>query len=71
MKYAVERIGYGKYQRYVIKGFNGTGTIPVEGKAYRTEQAAREAARVSDGQQCPVMHRLGHKSERKGGSYEN
>jgi hypothetical protein len=44
MTYAIERIGYGKRTRYTIRAYAGAGSNPTNGKAYRTEQAAREAA---------------------------
>lgn len=45
MRYAIEVIGYGKRRRYGVKEITRTGLIlPVNGKVYRTEQAAKEAA---------------------------
>lgn len=44
MTYAIERIGYGKRTRYTIRAYMGNGSNPTNGKVYRTEQAAREAA---------------------------
>lgn len=44
MYYAIEIIGYGKNRRYCIKQVVTNGTNPVNGKAYRTEEKAREAA---------------------------
>lgn len=45
MYYAIEVIGYGKRTRYAIKQvISGKGTNPTNGKSYRTEEAAREAA---------------------------
>ena len=45
MYHAIEKIGCGKRTRYCIRKVTGTGLlIPVYGKAYRTEDAARAAA---------------------------
>lgn len=45
MKYAIEIIGCGSRQRYAIKSVTDTGLIiPVNYKAYKTEQAAIDAA---------------------------
>lgn len=45
MYYAIEKIGYGKRTRWCIKEVHPTGiTVPVDGKTYKTEQAARAAA---------------------------
>lgn len=44
MIYAIERTGYGKRATYTIRGYNGGGSECINGKRYRTEQAAREAA---------------------------
>lgn len=44
MYYAIEIIGYGKRRRYAIKQVVSGGTNPVNGKAYRTEEEARQAA---------------------------
>lgn len=45
MYYAIEIIGYGKNRRYSIKSvIPKVGTNPVNGKAYKTEAKAREAA---------------------------
>lgn len=43
--YAIETIGYGAKRRYLIKEVFDTITCPVDRKPYRTEEAAREAAR--------------------------
>lgn len=45
MTYAIERTGYGKRTTYTIREYTRTGSNPTNGKRYRTEQAAREAAR--------------------------
>lgn len=42
--YAIEIIGYGRRRRYCIKKLMHNGTMPVDGHAYKTEKAAREAA---------------------------
>lgn len=44
MIYAIETIGTGKRTRYAVKAVTETGTNPTNGKAYRTEDAARRAA---------------------------
>lgn len=44
MIYAIETSGYGKRTRYTVKAITETGTNPTNGKAYRTEDAARRAA---------------------------
>ena len=44
MIYAIETSGYGKRTRYAVKSVTETGTNPTNGKAYRTEDAARRAA---------------------------
>ena len=44
MSYAIETIGTGKRTRYTVKAVTETGTNPTNGKAYRTEDAARRAA---------------------------
>lgn len=45
MYYAIEKIGYGKKMRWCIKEVRPTGiTVPVDGKTYKTEDAARAAA---------------------------
>ena len=41
---AIEIIGTGKRTRYAVKAVTETGTNPTNGKAYRTEDAARRAA---------------------------
>lgn len=41
---AIEIIGCGKSTRYAIKAVDERGTIPVDYKIYRTEEAARRAA---------------------------
>ena len=41
---AIQIIGYGKRTRYAIKAVDERGTIPVDYKIYRTEEAARMAA---------------------------
>ena len=41
---AIEIIGYGKRTRYAVKAVDERGTIPVDYKIYRTEEAARRAA---------------------------
>ena len=41
---AIETIGYGKRTRYAVKAVDERGTIPVDYKIYRTEEAARRAA---------------------------
>ena len=43
-QYGIERIGYGKRTKYTIRTYQGNGSTPTNGRAYRTEQAAREAA---------------------------
>lgn len=46
MMYAIEIIG-GARKRYAIKHILNNGTIcPTDGKAYRTEEAARAAADI-------------------------
>lgn len=44
MIYAIEKIGYGPRARYAVKAVTEYGTNPTNGKAYRTEDAARRAA---------------------------
>lgn len=44
MKYAIEKIGYGKRTRYIIERAVWCGAIPVDHKIYKTEDAARAAA---------------------------
>lgn len=44
MIYAIETSGYGKRTRYAVKAVTEHGTNPTDGKAYRTEDAARRAA---------------------------
>lgn len=44
MTYAIERTGYGKRTTYTIREYTRTCSNPTNGKRYRTEQAAREAA---------------------------
>ena len=44
MSYAIETSGYGKRTRYAVKTVTEHGTNPTNGKAYRTEDAARRAA---------------------------
>ena len=44
MIYAIETIGTGKRTRYTVKVVIETGTNPTNGKAYRTEDAARRVA---------------------------
>ena len=45
MYFAIEIIGYGKNTKYAIKSvIPKVGTNPVNGKVYRTEAKAREAA---------------------------
>lgn len=41
---AIEIIGTGKRTRYTVKAVTEHGTNPTNGKAYRTEDAARRAA---------------------------
>lgn len=41
---AIEIIGTGKRTRYTVKAVTETGTNPTNGKAYRTEDAARRTA---------------------------
>lgn len=41
---AIEIIGTGKRTRYAVKAVTEYGTNPTNGKAYRTEDAARRAA---------------------------
>ena len=41
---AIEIIGCGKRTRYAVKSVDERGTIPVDYKIYRTEEAARRAA---------------------------
>ena len=46
MYYAIEIIGYGKKTRYAIKRVSENKlVIPFNGKLYRTETAARQAAK--------------------------
>jgi len=60
MYYAIEQIGYDKRTRFCIKEVRETGlTIPVDGKTYRTAEAARAAAEA-----------LGLKIERIGDLWE-
>lgn len=42
--YAIEIIGTGKNRRFCLKKLVQNGTWPIDGKFYRTEEAAREAA---------------------------
>lgn len=42
--YGIEIIGYGKNRRFCLKKLVRNGTNPVDGKSYRTEEAARKAA---------------------------
>jgi hypothetical protein len=44
MIYAIETIGHGSRTRYTVKAVTECGTNPTNGKAYRTEDAARRAA---------------------------
>lgn len=44
MTYAIETIGSGPRTRYTVKAVTEHGTNPTNGKAYRTEDAARRAA---------------------------
>lgn len=44
MSYAIETIGHGSRTRYTVKAVTECGTNPTNGKAYRTEDAARRAA---------------------------
>ena len=44
MIYAIETIGSGPRTRYAVKAVTDNGTTPTNGKAYRTEAAARRAA---------------------------
>lgn len=44
MIYAIETIGHGSRNRYTVKAVTEYGTNPTNGKAYRTEDAARRAA---------------------------
>lgn len=44
MIYAIETTGHGSRTRYAIKAVDDRGTNPTNGKAYRTEEAARAAA---------------------------
>jgi len=56
MYYAIEKIGYGKRTRWCIKEVYPTGiTVPVDGKTYKTEEAARAAA----DEQGLVIERVG------------
>ena len=41
---AIEIIGYGKNRRFTLKQVFPNGTNPIDGKTYRTESAARDAA---------------------------
>lgn len=41
---AIEIIGIGKRTRYAVKAVTESGTNPINGKVYRTEEAARRAA---------------------------
>ena len=41
---AIEIIGCGKRTRYAVKAVDERGTIPIDYKIYRTEEAARRAA---------------------------
>lgn len=42
--YGIEIIGYGKRRRYCVKELVRNGLNPTDGRAYRTEEAARDAA---------------------------
>lgn len=44
MIYAIEIVGYGTKRRYCLKAITRTGTNPVDGRVYRSEDAARAAA---------------------------
>jgi len=45
MYYAVQKIGYGKLQKFIIvQVIKGKGTNPTGCRPFKTEQAAREAA---------------------------
>lgn len=44
MHYAIQIIGTGRNARYTLKQVTGTMIVPVNGRAYRTEEAARAAA---------------------------
>lgn len=48
MIYAIETIGTGKRTRYAVKAVTETGTNPTNGKAYRTEDAARRRLHLAD-----------------------
>lgn len=60
MYYAIEKIGYGKRQRYIIKKVNNRGLLfCVENKWYKTAEEAQAAAEA-----------LGLKIERIGDLWE-
>lgn len=66
--YAIEIIGYGKHRKYVLRQIvSETIAATVDGRAYRTEQAARDAAErlgltiSAVGDMWQVMHELGAK----------
>lgn len=42
--FAIEIIGTGKNRRFCLKELVRNGTNPVDGKSYRTEEEARNAA---------------------------
>lgn len=44
MTYGIEIYGYGARRRYVLKALIPNGTLPVDGKRYKSEEAARSAA---------------------------
>lgn len=48
MIYAIETIGSGTRTRYAVKAVTETGTNPTNGKAYRTEDAARRALGLTE-----------------------
>jgi len=44
MIYGIEIYGAGARRRYVLKELRENGTAPVDGRIYKTEEAARRAA---------------------------
>ena len=45
MKYAIEIIGYGKKRRYAVKRIENNTAFTTNGKVYKTENDARNAAK--------------------------
>lgn len=46
MTYGIEIYGHGARRRYVLKALIPNGTLPIDGKCYKSEEAARSAAKA-------------------------